>query len=953
MKALFSTLCIAIVSLAAHAQTASVHGRVVSAADSIALAGVSVFMQGNKAVATHTDAKGFFELKGVPAGEVDIVFDFQSFRQRTVKVAVKAPRTEMGDVRLRAATNRIEEIVVTAKAPMAQVKGDTVQYNADAFKTRPDADVEELVVKMPGVIIQQGRIEAQGEPVRRIYVDGKLFFGSDPMAALKSLPADAVESIQLFDAPSEESRLTGFDDGSTEKAINIVTKAKMHESTILKAETAGGMETAREAGDPLRYLAGGNFSRFTPEQRFTVSLLSNNVNTRKFGEPELAGDSETDANGNIRNQPMGVQNINGAGFNYTRENEKLKLETSLSADHTVNHTITHAENNYYPDDRYWQKSSISDNEYFTHTLNGRFNLRAEWRPSKTNTLVFAPRLTLRDTHFDSRGSGVLNIQNGDSLSRTRTFSPYDNSSLALGGEMLWTHRFAKNGRRLTLSLTLSNTAQDNDQYKVDSLRQTYKDGQWVDKAGDNRYIYKTTDNSYFKAKAIWTEPFLKYHRLMANYSFRHDWGSVDGHNDKYDPATGEYSIPDSQGTDIYRIDYNTHAGGVGYALYTKVVSVNAGVDYQVASQHREEVMPTQSVTDRSFGNFTPMVSLKYSIQKKRYLRLRYQGRPQLPNIAYMQDVLNYANPNHLYQGNPGLRPSYNNSLEAFYNATNVERNTNFTLTLRASAIADYIATQNEILSGDEALPVYPGSTETYTPLAGATLTRRVNIDGYAAADAAATYSFFLSPIKSNLNLSGQYTYTRVPSYIRDRLNVANINSIGARVGVTSNISRNVDFNVYSNTAWNRTVNSEKEDNSFLNQNFFYSVNVIFWKGFVFNSVLSWRYYTSSSAEDMNTSFWVLNASLGKKVFKRQNGEVSLAAYDLLDQNTNRLHYVRDTYVQDLVTNTLGRYATLRFSYRFNSLSMPRKGAIEIKNAHDISVKEVKKISNDQKKQAQQ
>ena len=115
-------------------------------------------------------------------------------------------------------------VTVTNEAPIV-VKGDTVQFNASGFKTQPNATVEDLMKKLPGVEVdKEGNVKTQGEQVQKIYVDGKEFFGTDPKLATKNLTADMVESIQVYDDMSDQAKFTKIDDGSRTKTMNIKLK---------------------------------------------------------------------------------------------------------------------------------------------------------------------------------------------------------------------------------------------------------------------------------------------------------------------------------------------------------------------------------------------------------------------------------------------------------------------------------------------------------------------------------------------------------------------------------------------------------------------------------------------------------------------------------------------------------------------------------------------------------
>lgn len=945
IRTLLSVILLLITDLLA-AQTTTLRGRVVDVADSSALVGTTVVADGGR-LNTMCDDKGFFTLLNVPRSIDSVQFVMLGYAVKTVKFHATSSKTDLGSIFLHEENNEIDAVVVKTDAPMSIQKGDTTQFNAAAFKTNPDADADEMLMKMPGVVIQNGKIEAQGEPIRKIYVDGRLFFGNDPMAALKNLPADAIESIQLFDEPSEQARITGFEDGETNKAINIVTKTKADKSTMLKMEASGGVDS----DDPFksRYLTGGNFSRFTSKNRITVTALANNVNTMKFGQNELGANGSVDSNGNLTGQPSGVQKINGLGVNYSRDTKIMKFSGSYFFDNNSNNTERFGETNYYANPPKFDSKSVSSHNSSSNTMyNNRLNFRLELRPNDKNTFILSPNIRFQKSDNLSLGESYT-MQDGDSLNRVKSSNPSDNLTYSVSGDLLYSRKFEKRGRSLSANLSYNISNSYAERYQKETMRDTYdKDKQkWVSGKPNNRFIDQETTGNVLKLKLTYAEPFATYHRLLINYIMSRDWGGSVKKNNRYDDKTQDYTRVDSAQCSNFERDYNTIGFGVGYAFYQKHYNLNVGVDFQRLDQIRDEFQPDVVQTKFTFYDYQPVVSFRYTLQKSKYIRVYYRGRTELPRIDQMQNVIDDSSPSNLRIGNPDLKEGYRHSLTAFYNGTNIKKSTNLTLTLNATTISNFITSSTESMPTDRDTTIFASGSDSgdpnkgYKPIRGAFVVRQVNLDGYFYGRVSATYSFALKPIKSNMNVSVDYNYIRTPS-IYGTLNYANINSGGFRVGITSNISENVDFNLYSNTAFNYTNNSSKINTSFLNQNVYFSTNIIFWKSFVFNSLFTWKYYNSSIAAEGSNSYYLWNVGLGKKMFKRKNGEFRVTAYDLLNQNRNILHYVRNNSIEDVRTNTLGRYILARFSYRFNSMSGNRKSVAGAKDVKTMSVKAFKK-----------
>ena len=173
-------------------------------------------------------------------------------------------------------------VTVVAKAPPVIQKGDTSQFSASQYKVNPDATTEDLIKKMPGITVDKdGTVTAQGEQVKKVTIDGKDFFGDDASAALKNLPSEVVDKIQVFDKLSDQAQLTGYDDGNSVKAINIVTKSGIKNGQFGRAYVGYGTND--------RYNAGGNVSFFKGERRLSFVGNFNNINQQNFGSQDLLG----------------------------------------------------------------------------------------------------------------------------------------------------------------------------------------------------------------------------------------------------------------------------------------------------------------------------------------------------------------------------------------------------------------------------------------------------------------------------------------------------------------------------------------------------------------------------------------------------------------------------------------------------------------------------------------
>ena len=172
-----------------------------------------------------TDRQGKFSIEKVPQGSYKFKITYIGYEilEKVINVNSKE-KTNLGDL-LVAQTDILKEAIeVEAQAPLGRQVEDTTEFSASSFKTKPDAVAEDLIKKMPGVEVESdGTVKAQGEEVKKVLVDGKPFFGDDPTLALKNLPAESIEKVQVFDKLSDQAEFTGFDDGESQKTMIIIS----------------------------------------------------------------------------------------------------------------------------------------------------------------------------------------------------------------------------------------------------------------------------------------------------------------------------------------------------------------------------------------------------------------------------------------------------------------------------------------------------------------------------------------------------------------------------------------------------------------------------------------------------------------------------------------------------------------------------------------------------------
>ena len=346
MKRFLTTFFITCLAAAAYAQNGKVTMTVVDSQTKEGVAGAVIefkLSDGSADPKYYTSGfNGKADIAGLKSGEYDMTISFLGYDDLAKKITVTASTKDLGTFDLTQSTTKIETVVKEVQSIRTSQKGDTVSYNAEAFKVANDADMEGLLKKMPGITITNGTVEAQGETVQKIFVDGKEFFGEDVATALNSLPAQAVKSVEVYNKLSDNAEFSGMDDGEGYKAINIVTHETMRQGFFGKLYAGYGYQPETdEITNSNKYILGGNVNMFHGSSRVSLIGLLNNINQQNFSFEDILDVSGSTGGmgggmgggvGQYMVRPQsGVANVGSIGVNYSDswgEDEKVKLQAS-------------------------------------------------------------------------------------------------------------------------------------------------------------------------------------------------------------------------------------------------------------------------------------------------------------------------------------------------------------------------------------------------------------------------------------------------------------------------------------------------------------------------------------------------------------------------------------------------------------------------------------------------
>ena len=920
IKQLFLLLVLGFGTVHAQAPT-TVSGRVADGKDQSVLIGANVLLvhlPDSVKTGAAADASGRFQFDNVAAGRYLVDASFVGYQRVRQNVTVAGTPVQLGTLALLAGGVQLKGVVVTGAAAQSVQKGDTTQFNAKAFKTNPDATTGDLIDKLPGVSRgADGKVQAQGENVQQVLVDGKPFFGSDPDAVLKNLPAEMVDKIEVFDQRSEQSRFSGFDDGNTTKTINIVTKVEFRNGTFGRVVAGAG---------PERYKVSGNVNKFKGDERMSVLAQSNNVNEQNFGTEDLlgvvgnsnqggggrggqrGGGSGGQGNGGsagdfLVNQSGGITKTNAAGLNYSNSwNKKTDLAASYFFNRADNTLVSNTNRQYVTGARYTQNA-------LTNSLNTnqRFNMRLEHKLDSASSILFRPRFSYQQNDATSRVDGRTLATGGAASNITSNYGS-NNKGLNTGGDLLLRHRFAKAGR--TASLSIGGTY---NQRNSDATLLTVNGASF--RSNLNQVNNLTQHGGSINTNLSLTEALSKTNVLQGNYAVNYAPNNSSKYT--YDMLTGDIRQLNEGLSNVFQNYYLTQSGGLTYRHITRQYQASFGLAGQYSELYSDAQYPRPGIGRYTFVNVLPQAMLNYRFTRQKNLRLFYRTNTNPPNVSQLQAVVNNSNPLQLTIGNPALRQEYQHSLNIRYSASNPEASSNLFALLSGSFTQNNISNRTIVAARDTI--VTPDGAPSVRLPAGGQLVQPTNLSQQYTVRSLLSYGRPIKAIKTNVNLSANAGFTQTPGLVNGGLNYARMPTFGAGLTLSSNISSQLDFTVSTTSNQNYVRNTLQTR---LNSNYFsqvtrFRLNWIVGPGINLATDLVHQAY-SGLAAGYNQQYVLWNASIGKKLFPGQRGEIRVYAFDLLGQNRAIQRNVTDAYYEDVQTTVLQRYLMLMFTYNIRS-----------------------------------
>ena len=900
--------CLLLISYVGFAQNLTIQG---SLKDSIANRALNsatvslVYAKDSSLVSfSRTNEAGVFNFKNVAPGSYLISVSYVGYIPKWVPVLTGTEKTvEMGLIYMND-VNTMSTVTVNARRPPVVINGDSVEFNSENFKTAPNAVVEDLLKKMPGMEVDKaGGITVNGKKVTKVFVNGKEFFTGDPMMATKNLPADAVDKIQVYDRKSDQAMFTGIDDGSEETAINLKLKKDRNKSTFGKLNAG--------AGTPSVFDAQGNVNVINNEEQFSAIGGANNTNRQNFsgrnivnfsggggGRPGAGGgvsvnfsggSGETDANA------QGIAETYSIGGNYSNllNDKKTEFNANLSiSDVERNNNSFSKTQNLTPGNAF---NRISNSNSIAGNKQQNFGSTIDHKVSDNFSFRFTPSLGLQQTTNYSEDSTQTYLTNGNLLNSNATIASSASDAVNAASTLLLRKKFAKKGRTISSTITQSfNRSNSTGNQFTEQL--SYLNNKLTNDSILDQQNTRKGENSSYSANLIYMEPLGKKSLLEFNTYLSKSIGSSSRRIFDRNNATDRYDLLNTRLTNEFNSEYTYSGGGMSYRANQKKYNFSTGVSLQRAVLDGENISAKTKLS-QSFQDILPNATFRYNFSQTKNLNLDYRTSTNQPSITQLQPVLDQSNINRQSIGNPDLKRSYVHNLNIRFFSSKILAGKSFFSTLNAST------TNNSIVNYDSVLP-----NRTI-------LTRPVNVNGAYRINGSMNYGFGIKKLKSRLSFGLNAGLNNNISYANGVLNTIVTKSTGPSMTYSYIVDDVIDINLTARYSFSNTNNAV---NPTLNTNFLTKVFGADMTNYLpLNIVLnqSFNYAINTGrAEGFNTAIPIWNASFSKFFLKNKRAEIKMSAFDLLNKNIGISRNVSQNQIVDRSYNVISQYFMLSFTY---------------------------------------
>lgn len=840
---------------------------------------------------TRSDDKGDFSLSNLKIDTLELIVSNARFGDRSYYIIGSAVNTtfNLGTVVLPPKNKDLKEVVIYAFKDPVYYKGDTLMYTADSFKVKPNATVEDLLKKLPGIKVDQnGKVTSQGKAIDQVLVDGDEFFGTDPTIATRNLGAHTVESVQVYEKKDETNG-----SGENLQVMNLKLKDDAKKGYFGKASAAT---------DFHKFYEGELFAnKFKGAQKISIfGLISNTPKTNLgFGDINKYGlDNETDWSGMQEDgfmfykpgeEPVGVPRSIKSGVYYTdRISKRTKLNMNYTyASNKLNATAS-SSSQYFLTDSSYMTSAESKN--IQNAESNSINMKVVQTLDSLTELEIEPRLKLSNNKLTNQViTSFYTLPDSVMTHQSDVSNTANTNGVALNAFARLTRKFRKKDRkfRMNYNFLLNDNETNGINTGLDTL--IHKDV--------NQQKNNTVTNQTHNALFIYTEPLSKKIKLEAEYNLNYNLSRQDKTTKDFE--NGEYTAINELLTNRFENQRIYNSLGAKFIYEDKHQSLNIGTRGRSISFVNTNLITGKKLT-YSVNNLLPYLFYNYRLSDNSRLNFRYNTLSNQPTIDQLQPVPDNTNPIQVKLGNPHLKPTYSHNFNMFYNTFKPLSG------FYGGAATTFVITDQAFTNAI----TYDSNGYTYT--------ETVNVNGNYNASANAWAGIPLFTKKLYIEPSTIFSYTKNSNFINYEKNITKTANLSGSLSISAEFDT-LGFKLGYTYGYNDPSSSlnQASNKPYSNQHFNLDMYVkLPLKSWIETSA---QYIVNSNRpQGYNTNYVVWNLTINKSFLKTENLVLSLIGYDLLNQNINNNRVVQDNVITDTKTTVINRYFMIQLVYKFNN-----------------------------------
>lgn len=864
---------------------------------------------------TTTNDKGVFSFNGVR--NIPYLLKISHISYIPHQQALQPSANEVNDlgvIIMKPISQALMEVVIkAAKAPL-RIRGDTIEYDATTFKVPPGSTVEDLLRRLPGIDIDaDGNIKTQGKDVKRMYVDGKTFFGDDPKSVTKNLDAVAISKVQVFDEKSEQAKLTGVDDGTKEKAMNLALKEEYKKGSFGKATLAGGTSE--------RWAARANFNRFDEKNQLSFIGYGNNINQtgvnwEDYGEFKGQNTFNNYDNGDfgfgnngrgyyffsgdmfMGTDRRGYSESYGAGVNYNFDNKKTKYNASYFYNQTSQDLDQYtSKKTFLTEGSVLNNDTLSQNSFYgNHSIGTRF----EHDIDSNNKIIAKANIKFSSNTNTNYQVQRFTKEDLSPINSLTTDNSTDLGSWSVGTAAIYRHRFLKAGRSFALSGGY-NASHNSTTDSLLSINQFFKASTFTEQI--RQLKDRAANTTEIKSSALYTEPITKkwYWETFYNFNLSGSETNRQVQSLPEEARVDSVSVFSNNSTLYNRLGSSIRFSNNGFNASAGIAIQQLKLKGNYSQDRNLPFVDSVPEIKRTYNNWVPNVNFNYQLPNNMYLSFGYSYSIDEPSVSDLAPVPNSSNRNFLTEGNPDLKPARQQSISFNYNYWNPASFANVSFYSSVSFTEDQI--------------VYNQWIKTVEGVGLQTITRPDNISGGKDLSVGLWSNLPIIKTKLSVGVDGNFNTGKSASYVNDIRN-DNTNT-GIDFGLNFDITPSPKFilDLRGNLGFNKINYSiqKDQDQNIQNHSAYASLKWQFVKRTFLESSFNYTVYINDRYDfDRRIPIW--NASVRRIIGEKNRFEARLAAFDIFNKRVSITQTATSNYVLQSVAPTLARYFMLSLSY---------------------------------------